>query len=257
MLPHSAKETLAAREALGIPTEQFPRSVAIIMDGNGRWARQRNLPRPLGHQAGAKTVSRIVTEAARIGLENLTLYSFSIENWTRPKQEVDALMSLYAEYLIHERPNVMANNIRLRHLGRREGLPEKVLKELDESMRVSSTNTGMFLSLAINYGSRDEIIDATRRIAQKVAAGELKPEEIDSQIIDENLDTRGVPDPDLLIRTAGELRLSNFLLWQVSYAEFYITDVHWPDFTEEEFHKAILAYGNRHRRFGGVDKSNK
>ncbi len=257
MRPHSAEETLAARRALGLPDEQFPRSVAIIMDGNGRWARQRNLPRPLGHQAGAKTVSRIVTEAARLGLDNLALYSFSIENWNRPKEEVDALMSLYAEYLIHERPTVMANNIRLRHLGRREGLPDKVLKELDESMRVSSTNTGMFLSLAINYGSRAEIIDSVQRIAKKVAAGQLKPEDIDTKTVDDNLDTHGIPDPDLLIRTAGELRVSNFLLWQISYSEFYVTDVHWPDFTEEEFHKALLAYGCRHRRFGGVDESNK
>lgn len=256
MPAHSINETLAARKALGIPDEQFPKSVAVIMDGNGRWARQRDLPRPMGHRAGAKMVSRIVTESARLGLKNLTLYSFSIENWTRPREEVDLLMQLYAEYLVHERPTVMANNIRLRHLGRRAGLPEKVLEELDESMRVSASNTGMFLSLAINYGSRAEIVDAVRRIAQRVAQGELKPEDIDTKDIDENLDTCGVPDPDLLIRTAGEMRLSNFLLWQISYAELYSTDVHWPDFTEEEFHKALRSFGGRHRRFGGLDDSN-
>ncbi len=256
MTMHSAEKIIAARKELGIPDQCFPKSAAIIMDGNGRWAQQRDLPRTMGHNAGAKMVSRIVTEAARLGLKNLTLYSFSIENWSRPEDEVNALMQLYAEYLIHERPTVMANNIRLRHIGRRQGLPDNVLKELDESMRVSADNTGMFLSLAINYGSRDEIVDATKRIAQKITAGELSPDDIDAELIDQNLDTAGVPDPDLLIRTAGEMRLSNFLLWQISYAEFYVTDVHWPDFTEEEFHNAIKSFGQRHRRFGGLDESN-
>ena len=246
----------AAREELEVPDDHIARSVAIIMDGNGRWARQRRLPRSAGHEQGAGNVRRIVTEAARLGLQALTLYSFSIENWSRPPDEINTLMHLYADYLVHERPTVMANNIRLRHLGRRDGLPQIVLDELDESVRVSSGNTGMFLCLALNYGSRTEMTDAVIRIARRVAQGQLDPIQIDETIISDSLDTAGVPDPDLLIRTSGEMRLSNYLLWQMSYAELYITDVYWPDFTEQEFQKALRCYGNRHRRFGGVDASN-
>jgi undecaprenyl diphosphate synthase len=250
----SPQAVAAARKALGVPEERIPRSVAIIMDGNGRWAAARGLSRAAGHEAGAKLVRRIVTEAARLGLEALTLYSFSIENWRRPPDEIAALMHLYSTYLASERPVVMAHNIRLRHLGRREGLPASVLTELDESTSTSARNTGMFLGLAINYGGRTEIIDATRRIARRVATGELAPEAIDAAIIDASLDTAGIPDPDLIIRTSGELRISNFLLWQLSYAEFYVTDVPWPDFDEAEFRKALIAYAGRHRRFGGLDK---
>jgi len=252
----SPQAIAAARAQLGIPEEQLPRSVAIIMDGNGRWARARGLPRRVGHEAGAKVVRKIVTEAARVGLEALTLYSFSIENWARPAEEVGALMHLYADYLVHERPTVMEHNIRLRHLGRRKGLPPAVLKELDESIRVSAGNTGMYLCLALNYGSRAEITDAVARVARRVADGQVPPDCVDEALIADSLDTAGVPDPDLVIRTAGEMRLSNFLLWQVSYAEFYVTDVHWPDFDEEQFHEALRAYAARHRRFGGVDTSN-
>ncbi len=253
---HTAEQITENRRIVGIPDERFPRSVAIIMDGNGRWARQKGLPRPFGHQAGAKAVRRTVTEAARLGLDVLTLYSFSVENWSRPADEVNTLMHLYAEYLVHERPTIMENNVRLRHLGRRDGLPDNVLKELDETLRLSSTNTGMTLCLAINYGSRLEITDAVRRIAQRVAAGQLPAEKIDEQCISDALDTAGLPDPDLLIRTSGEMRISNYLLWQISYAEFYVTDIHWPDFGPEALHQAIRAYANRHRRFGGVDSSN-
>ncbi|MBN1943811.1 MAG: isoprenyl transferase [Phycisphaerae bacterium] len=255
-MPHTAEQIAENRRAVGIPFERFPRSVAIIMDGNGRWARQRGLPRPFGHQAGAKAVRRTVTEAARLGLEVLTLYSFSVENWSRPADEVNTLMHLYAEYLVHERPTIMENNVRLRHLGRREGLPENVLKELDETLRLSEGNTGMTLCLAINYGSRLEITDAVRTLARRVADGDLLPERIDEQTISDALDTAGLPDPDLLIRTAGEMRISNYLLWQISYAEFYVTDVHWPDFGVEALHEALRAYAGRNRRFGGVDASN-
>lgn len=247
----------AARRELGIDDDHFPRSVAIIMDGNGRWARSRNLPRQAGHQAGAKVVRKIVTESARLGLDALSLYSFSVENWSRPREEVNTLMHLYAEYLTSERETVMSHNIRLRHLGRRDGLPDSVLCELDESVRVSGGNTGMHLCLALNYGSRAEMTDAVTRIARRVAEGELAPDEIDQSVISDSLDTAGVPDPDLLIRTSGEIRLSDYLLWQLSYAEFYVTDVYWPDFDEKEFHKAILSYARRHRRFGGVDASNR
>ncbi len=244
----------AARRSLGVPDDRIPRSIAIIMDGNGRWARQRGLPRVAGHQQGAKNVRTIVTEAARLGLDALTLYSFSIENWSRPPEEVSALMHLYAEYLVRERETVMDHNVRLRHLGRRDGLPDIVLRELDESVRVSSANTGMFLCLALNYGSRAEVTDAVRRIARRAADGELDPDDVSPELISESLDTTGVPDPDLLIRTSGELRVSNFLLWQISYAEFYITDVYWPDFTPEELHRAIRDYAGRERRFGGLKK---
>ncbi len=252
----SPRAVAAARKALGIPDELIPRCVAIIMDGNGRWARQRNLPRHAGHEEGAKVVRTTVTEAARLGLEALTLYSFSIENWRRPRDEVNALMHLYAEYFIRERPTIMEHNIRLRHLGRRDGLPAIVLRELDETLRVSAGNTGMYLCLALNYGSRAEMTDAIRRIAARVAGGELSPADIDESVISGSLDTAGVSDPDLLIRTAGELRISNFLLWQISYAEFHVTDVFWPDFSVEELHKAIRAYASRHRRFGGLDTTN-
>ena len=257
MADTSPQAVAAARRALGIPDEQFPRSVAIIMDGNGRWARRRGLPRKAGHEAGAGNVRRIVTEAAQLGLEALTLYSFSVENWRRPANEVNILMHLYANYLRDERPTVMENNIRVRHLGRREGLPENVLRQLDETVGASSTNTGMYLCLALNYGSRAEITDAVRRIAEEAAAGRVQPPEIDEALISRSLDTAGVPDPDLLIRTSGEMRLSNYLLWQISYAELYVTEVYWPDFTAAELHKAIAKYAGRHRRFGGLDGSNR
>ncbi|MFP4105755.1 MAG: isoprenyl transferase [Phycisphaerae bacterium] len=242
------------REELGIPAERIPRSVAIIMDGNGRWAREKDLPRTEGHYEGAKVVRKVVTEAARLGLESLTLYSFSIENWRRPEDEVNALMHLYAEYLIEERPMLMDHNVRLRHLGRREGLPDRVLKELDESVRVSSTNTGMWLCLALNYGSRAEIVDAVRAIARKSAEGDLPPRDISSETIDDHLDSAGIPDPDLVIRTSGEMRLSNFLLWQISYSEFYVTETYWPDFGPEGLRDAIRDYAGRNRRFGGLNK---
>jgi undecaprenyl diphosphate synthase len=245
-----------ARAALGVPPDRFPDSVAIIMDGNGRWARQRGLPRSAGHREGARALERIVTESARLGLTALTLYSFSIENWRRPAAEIDSLMHLYAEYLVNQRPNVSRHNLRLRHLGRREGLPPIVLQELDESRRIAASNTGMYLCLALNYGSRAEIVDAVRRIAQKAATGSIDPARIDEAVISANLDSADVPDPDLLIRTAGEMRVSNFLLWQISYAEFHVTDVLWPAFTVEEFHKAILEYASRHRRFGGLEDEN-
>jgi len=251
-----AESIAAARNALGVPPERLPRSAAIIMDGNGRWARARKLPRVAGHSEGAKNVPRIIARAAELGLDALALYSFSSENWRRPPEEVQALMHLYADYLVRERPTLMANNVRLRHLGRRDRLPQFVLDEIDESVRVSASNTGMWLALAIDYGGRDEILRGVRRLARRAADGELEPDAIDEATLSAAVDTAGLPDPDLLIRTAGEMRISNFLLWQLSYAEFYVTDVHWPDFHEAQFEKALRAYANRHRRFGAVDDSN-
>ena len=237
---------------LGIPPERMPRHVAIIMDGNGRWARRRGLPRVQGHEAGAVVVREIVTHAAQLGLEALTLYSFSTENWNRPIEEITHLMSLYVRYLIKERETILSNNIRMVQIGRRDRLPDAVLAELDETMRASANNTGMTLCLALNYSSRIEIIDAVRSIAADAAAGRMTPDQIDEQLISNRLYTAGIRDPDLLIRTAGEMRVSNFLLWQISYSELYVAEAAWPDFHAAEFNEALIAYAKRERRYGGI-----
>ena len=252
MAAPSPEVVAAARAEVGIPEGRLARHVAIIMDGNGRWARRRGLPRSAGHAEGGKGVDRIVTEAVRLGLEAITLYGFSAENWRRPPGEVEALMRLYAQHLLRDRPTMMDHDVRLRHLGRREGLPEEVLHELDASVEATRNNTGMWLNLALNYGARKELTEAVRGIAARVSAGELNWHDIGEQTVSDALDTAGLPDPDLLIRTAGEMRVSNFLLWQISYAEFHVTDVLWPDFDEAEFHKALLSYAGRQRRFGGL-----
>src|SRR4051812_16817779 len=238
------------------PPDRLPRHVAIIMDGNGRWARQRNLPRFAGHRAGAKSVRTIVEECARLGLQQLTLYSFSTENWNRPPEEVALLMELYVEYMRSQRQLLIDNNIQFAQIGRREGLPGPVLDELAITLEATRRNTGMTLCLAINYGSRSEITDAVRQIARDVQAGKLSPDAVTEQTISERLYTAGMPDPDLLIRTAGEMRLSNYLLWQISYAELYVTDVFWPEFSIGELHKAFQTFAGRNRRFGGVDHTN-
>ena len=247
-------ETVAAqaRELLGIPPEKLPRHIAVIMDGNGRWAQQRGLPRIEGHRRGAESVRRVTEECARLGIEQLTLYCLSSENWKRPREELDFLLEMLQQYMIEQRPRVMEHNIRVRVIGRREGLPEQVLHETDQTVALSRNNTGLVLCLAINYGGRAELVDAVRRIAQRVARGQLDPESIDEQTISQSLYTAGMPDPDLLIRTAGELRVSNFLLWQISYAEIWVTDLCWPDFDEAQLHAAIRAYAARQRRFGGL-----
>lgn len=248
----STMQPLESRDELGIEASALPRHVAIIMDGNGRWAKMRGLPRIEGHRSATGTVREVVTHCARLGIEALTLYSFSVENWRRPKEEVDGLMALYSQYLASERRLIMENNIRLVHLGRREGLYESVLREMDQTLGASRENTGMKLCLALNYGSRTEIVEAVRRIAARVAAGEAAPGEIDERMISEALWTAGLPDPDLLIRTAGEMRISNFLLWQISYAELFVTPVLWPDFGVGSLNEALRAFANRERRFGDV-----
>ncbi len=235
----------------------MPRHVAIIMDGNGRWARQRGLPRFAGHRAGAKTVRLIVEECARLGLHQLTLYSFSTENWNRPAEEVSVLMDLYVEYMRSQRELLIENNIQFVQIGRREGLPGKVLEELEHTLEATRRNTGMTLCLAINYGSRGEITDAVRQIAAAVQNGTIAPADVNEKTISDHLYTAGMPDPDLLIRTAGEMRLSNYLLWQISYAEFYVTDVFWPEFSIDELHKGIRDFVGRNRRFGGIDQTNR
>jgi len=243
---------LDPRVELGLERHQLPRHIAVIMDGNGRWARRRGLPRIRGHVEGAANVRQIITHCARLGIEALTLYSFSSENWKRPRDEVDALMQLYAEYLVKERREIMENDVRLIQIGRREGLPEAVLRELDITRDLSRHNRGLTLCLAINYGARQEIADAARTLARRVRDGLLDPEAIDETAVAGCLYTAGLVDPDLLIRTAGEMRISNFLLWQISYAEFYVCDVLWPDFRPEHLNQAIRAFARRDRRFGAV-----
>src|SRR4051812_40910608 len=244
-----------------IPRERFPRHIAIIMDGNGRWAVQRGLERVRGHQEGAKTVRSVVTECVRLrkhrgGPDFLTLYSFSLENWKRPADEVTFLMQMYIDYLRQERPTMMENNIRFRQIGRLEHLPEPVLDEVNVTLEETKNNDGLTLVLALNYGSRAEIVDGVRAIAEQVRAGQIKPGDIDEVTISSNLYTAGMPDPDLLIRTAGEMRISNYLLWQISYAELFVSDVLWPDYREPDLHAAIRAFANRNRRFGALDHTN-
>jgi len=233
--------------------DRLPKHVAIVMDGNGRWAAGQGKPRNFGHARGAEAVLPIVRECARLGMEALTMYALSSENLLRrPADEVDALMALYELHLRQERREMVDGNIRFVHVGRREGVAPAVLKELDQTVEATSTNTGLRLCLALNYGSRGELTEAARRIAREAAADKLDPEAIDEQTVSDHLFTAGIPDPDLLIRTAGEMRLSNFLLWQLSYAEIYVTPTLWPDFDEAELHRAILEYAGRTRRFGAV-----
>jgi undecaprenyl diphosphate synthase len=231
------------------------------MDGNGRWAVKRGLERVRGHQEGARTVRDIVTECALLrkhhgGPDFLTLYSFSIENWKRPIDEVGFLMTMYIEYLRKERATMMENNIRFRQIGRLENLPDPVLEEVKRTLEETKNNDGLTLVLALNYGSRAEITDAVREIARKARDNELRPEEVDEQTISDHLYTAGWPDPDLLIRTAGEMRISNYLLWQISYAELVVSDVLWPDFQVSDVHAAIREFASRNRRFGALDQTN-
>ncbi len=230
----------------------MPRHIAIIMDGNGRWAQQRGLPRIEGHRRGALSVRRITEECARLGVEQVTLYCLSSENWKRPAEELGFLMQLLRQYLIDERPGIMKNNIRVRWIGRREGMPDDAVRELDETLRLSAGNTGLCVCLAINYGARAELVDAARRVVDDVQAGRLDAADITEATFSSRLYTADMPDPDLLIRTASEMRVSNFLLWQISYAEIWVTDVYWPDFDEGQLHAALRSYAARDRRFGGL-----
>ncbi len=264
-------------ERLGLTIEQIPRHIAIIMDGNGRWAKQRSLPRVEGHRQGAHTAEKIAQCCVDLGIESLTLYSLSSENWKRPKAEVDALMHLHTQYLIGIRPKLMKNNVKLIHLGQLEGLPVTLQKELSKTMMQTCKNTGMVLGLAMNYGGRAEITEAARKIAQEYKKGQLRLRDINEQCISRHLYTdqirrqktvRRIPygkdrgqrtdvqsfiyEPDLLIRTANEMRISNFLLWQISYSEFYVTKTLWPVFKKANLEKAIIAYSKRDRRFGSV-----
>lgn len=231
---------------------RMPRHVAIILDGNGRWAKAKGLPRNYGHTQGAKTVERICEEAYKMGIQYLTVYAFSTENWKRPKEEVDALMKLLRNYMKNCLKTAEKNRMCVRVLGDKTGLDADIRERIAELEQATRDNDGLHFQIAINYGSRDEMVRAVRSLAGKVAKGELTPEEIDESLLDHSLDTAGIPDPDLLIRTCGEQRISNFLLWQLAYTEFYFTLVPWPDFTKEELEKAVLAYNRRDRRYGGL-----
>ena len=236
--------------AFGLDHARLPRHVAIIMDGNGRWARGRGLPRVMGHRSGIKAVRAAVEMAREAGIEVLTLYAFSVENWKRPADEVSTLMRLLNEYLRRELSTLMKNEIRLNVLGDFQGLPTLVQRQLERVMKETAENRGMTLNLALNYGGRSEIVQAARRIAEQVKAGKLKPAGLDEELFSRFLYTGGQPDPDLLIRTSGEHRISNFLLWQISYAELYLTSKLWPDFGKTDFLEALREYQRRKRRFG-------
>ncbi len=230
--------------------EKIPLHIAIIMDGNGRWAERRGLPRIEGHRRGIETAKDIVLTARRLGVRYLTLYTFSLENWNRPPEEVDMLMNLMEIHLREEAETLMKNQIRLQVIGKRDNLPEGVRRVIEETEELTKDNSAMMLQLAISYGGRQELVDAVREIAECVKRGELKPRDIDDRVVENHLYTRGVPEPDLLIRTSGEKRISNFLLWQIAYTELYITETLWPDFTEEDLLHAIKDYQARERRFG-------
>jgi undecaprenyl diphosphate synthase len=245
-------ETLQRLADAGLDPKRLPRHVAVIMDGNGRWAQERGLPRIEGHRRGVKSVRSTIEESCRLGIGQLTLYCLSVENWKRPKAELNFLMTLLRQYLIQERPLIMEQNIRFTVIGRREGLPDHVLDEMNQSIRASRDNTGMTLCLAINYGARTELVDAVRELARQAKAGKIDPDDIDEASLEGALNTAGMPDPDLLIRTAGEMRVSNFLLWQISYAELWVTDTYWPDFDVPTLHQALRDFAHRERRFGGL-----
>ena len=233
-----------------IDKSRMPRHVAIIMDGNGRWAKKQGLARMYGHKQGVETVHRITETAAEMGIQYLTLYTFSTENWNRPKEEVDALMTLLVDTIAKETPTLMKNNVRLLTIGDTERLPEGAKRKFEQCMEETSGNTGLRLVIALSYSARWEITNAMQEAVRKAQAGELKAEDVNEELVSSLMTTAGMPDPDLLIRTSGELRISNFLLWQLAYSELYFTDCLWPEFTEEEFCKAVVDYQHRERRFG-------
>ncbi len=240
-------------ERYGLDPAKLPRHVAIIMDGNGRWAKKRRLPRIKGHRAAVKTVREVVEFCGDVGIPFLTLYAFSVENWQRPKSEVSALMRLLRQYLLRERPRLMKNSIRLLAIGRTDALPPEVREELLKTAELTQNNRRLTVLLALNYGGRTEIVDAARECARRAIQGELAPEQIDEELFSRFLYTKDVPDPDLLVRTGGEFRISNFLLWQISYCEIWVTDVLWPDFTRKHMVRALKDFAARERRYGRVE----
>lgn len=239
----------------GVNFMKIPAHIAIILDGNGRWAKAKGMPRNYGHAQGSKNVERICEEAYRMGVKYLTVYAFSTENWNRPKDEVDALMKLLRNYMKTCLKTAAKNDMKVRVIGDKTGLDEDIRNRIAELEEATKDNGGLNFQIALNYGSRDEIMRAVRRVSEDVKEGKVKPEDIDEKMFETYLDTHGIPDPDLMIRTSGELRLSNYLLWQLAYTEFYFTDIPWPDFTKEELSKAIEQYNRRDRRYGGVKEA--
>lgn len=235
-----------------IALERLPRHIAIIMDGNGRWAQKRALPRSMGHRAGVEALRKVVKTCSNLGIEVLTVYAFSTENWSRPKDEVGVLMTLLTEYLRRELQELHHNNVVIRAIGGITNLPRDAQRELDNSMKRTENNTGLILNLALNYGGRSEIIEAVKKVSKDVLSGKKQIEEINEESFRDALFTRGLPDPDLMIRTSGEMRLSNFLLWQLAYTEIVVIEELWPDFGEKALLEAIKAYQKRDRRFGGI-----
>ncbi|NLE37502.1 MAG: isoprenyl transferase [Pirellulaceae bacterium] len=250
----STPSTSRVTDDFEVPLDRRPRHVAIIMDGNGRWAQRQGLPRIEGHRHGVASVRRVVEECKRLGIEQLTLYCLSSENWKRPKGELDFLMHLLEQYMIEQRGDILRQNLRISVIGRRDGIPDRVLAQIDKTIELSRANTGPMLCLAINYGARAEMVDAVRAIAQEVRDGRLDPNDVAEATISDHLYTAGMPEPDLLIRTAGEMRLSNFLLWQISYAEVWVTERTWPEFDESLLRQAVRDYARRVRRFGGLEE---
>jgi len=246
------KVTSSNKDDLQLDMENIPKHIAIIMDGNGRWAKAKNLPRALGHKAGVETIRRIIREGDRLGVKYMTLYAFSTENWKRPKDEVSTLMKLLVQYLKEEISELHDKGVVINVLGDSSRLPKDCIDEIQKAKEITKNNTGIIMNVALNYGGRDEIIRATRAIAEMVALGKIKPSDIDNEIFENHLYTKGMPDPDIIIRPSGEQRLSNFLLWQCAYSEFWYSNINWPDFTEEDLRRAIYDFQNRDRRFGAI-----
>jgi undecaprenyl diphosphate synthase len=233
--------------------DAMPRHLAVIMDGNGRWARQRGLPRNMGHREGVKSVREIVESCARLGMDVLTIYAFSVENWKRPKDEVDSLMKMLSEFLRKEATNLVKNGIRFRPVGRWRELPEGTVKEINSAVETTSVGERMLFQVALNYSGRAEIVDACRKLLEECVLCQFNPKKIDEKMISDKLYSPDVCDPDLLIRTSGEFRISNFLLWEIAYTEIYVTDIYWPDFRLKNLLEAIIDYQKRERRFGGLN----
>ncbi|WP_346848362.1 MULTISPECIES: isoprenyl transferase [unclassified Clostridium] len=242
----------AIKEKIQLDMERIPAHIAIIMDGNGRWAKQRKLPRTMGHRAGMKNIKMMVEESSNLGVNYLTLYAFSTENWKRTKEEVGALMDLVVEFINKEFEELHRNNVKLNSIGDISKLPEKSKAAVEDAMYKTRNNTGLTLNIALNYGGRDEIVKGVKEIAKEVLEGKLQIDNIDDKIISDHLYTSGMPDPDIIIRPSGELRLSNYLLWQSAYSEFWFSNINWPDFTKEDLRRAISDFQKRDRRFGGV-----
>ena len=235
-----------------INLDKVPAHIAIIMDGNGRWAKSRFMPRTYGHKVGVETIRKVVKECSRLGVKYLTLYAFSTENWKRPKDEVSALMGLLVKYLRNELEELHKNNVKILTIGDISKLPQACIEELDHAKEKTKDNRGLVMSLALNYGGRNDLVNAVKNISQEVVDGKISVDDIGDDLISNHLSTKESPDPDLVVRTSGEQRLSNFLLWELAYSEFYFADIHWPDVDEKELQKAIFAYQSRDRRFGGI-----